>query len=770
MTTFRPETTIPMDRMHMLEQSTGRFQTVKDGLPEIVKNSKDQYSRLGIFDKEKRQIAVIVSPDMTRLGVLDFGGATPRDFEQWKVWSSRDASRANLSQDIEGAHGNGGKSFMVRGSVSESYMCSSVNGRITKMGFKNDTPRLRYKPGKYGNDEGQNIYNLPDPDVENTLNSELDPFGISVEDLPEAARCVFRERHAFTLVCIDGVADWHSRRPETRRTQVRHIPEDLQIHAQAALTIESCSVWVMHGRQLLHEGTLQVQEPEPYPGFENIPRVPIPDFLEDSETSDQVSTGPDGADKKYLEIKTSVQSLRLSDRTKPRNVLRIRNERNIIANYSIADLVPITTSGFLYGTLMVPALGMEHCTGIERQILADTPLVRALTHWAAEKICDVAIQIQNAQSGRDSPLERERASDTLGQLRELMRRFLNPVNGTGETPPPIEFGAVIHEIVLEETGGMLGFPLNTTIPLIFKAYEIRGEDRLPVPSPNLLLESEPEGVVCLVGRGSITGLRQGTCQIRLTTWDRGVSSNPVTVEVLDVERLRLEPPATPLKQGERRKIGIVAYTRSGEQVDDAVYQATVDELSMGRIGRSGFFTAGRVAGTATVRVYYGTDDHETCLVQISDERIEQDRRQRGGPDIPYLILCGETAPGHEHLPEEQRTHPGGPEYTTIIDQDPIWQNIVWINQKSKESEKARGRTRTGGLRGLHTRTFQQFLALKAFEVLRRLRAMQEIGEREVTGIEFLRDLAQAEIDTADFLDEAYELVDRMLAGVAEQEV
>ncbi len=48
MSDFRPLPGIRIDAVHSLEQLTGRYQTMRDGLPELVKNSKDHYARLGI--------------------------------------------------------------------------------------------------------------------------------------------------------------------------------------------------------------------------------------------------------------------------------------------------------------------------------------------------------------------------------------------------------------------------------------------------------------------------------------------------------------------------------------------------------------------------------------------------------------------------------------------------------------------------------------------------------------------------------------------------
>jgi len=86
--------TIPIDAAHTLEQLTARFQSVRDGLPELVKNSKDQYSRLGVTSKEERQIVVLPNPERHMLGVLDFAGATSEDLEGWQTWSSRTAPPA----------------------------------------------------------------------------------------------------------------------------------------------------------------------------------------------------------------------------------------------------------------------------------------------------------------------------------------------------------------------------------------------------------------------------------------------------------------------------------------------------------------------------------------------------------------------------------------------------------------------------------------------------------------------------------------------------
>src|SRR5437867_4571845 len=136
MTEFDFLPSIPIDSAHTLDQLTGRFQSTKDGLPELVKNAKDQYSRLGVIDRNLRQIIVIVNSTLRSVAVLDFAGAVAADFQGWQTWSSRTAGRSQLASDIEAGHGNGGKSFMVRGSADEAYMESCFQEKRTKMGFR----------------------------------------------------------------------------------------------------------------------------------------------------------------------------------------------------------------------------------------------------------------------------------------------------------------------------------------------------------------------------------------------------------------------------------------------------------------------------------------------------------------------------------------------------------------------------------------------------------------------------------------------------------
>ena len=101
--------------------------------------------------------------------------------------------------------------------------------------------------------------------------------------------------------------------------------------------------------------------------------------------------------------------------------------------------------------------------------------------------------------------------------------------------------------------------------------------------------------------------------------------------------------------------------------------------------------------------------------------------------------------------------------TEKITDEPQWEDVVWLNMMSAEAQKVRGSRGPTGAMGIRTQTVYQFLALKTFEVLKRLKVKQEFEEKSGTGIEFLQVMSQTEIDAAPFLDKAYEIVDRLMA-------
>lgn len=770
---FLPE--IPMDREHSLEQMTSGFKGIKDGLPELVKNAKDQYARLGVTERQQRQVVVIANSKSRSLAVLDFAGATSGEFSGWQTWSSRTASRTGLASDIEAGHGNGGKAFMVQGCTAEAYMLSCSQGLVNKMGFDNATPGRRFLPG-YGVDAtGREMKDLPEPNPKRQLTEALATLGVSLDRLPRSVQDVFRQRQAFTMVRLDGVRDIDGERPAASRRALDERLSGLASHPQATLTIESSQVWVIIDGEVLDREPLEVSYPKPLEGMDRLPRIPVPRELPDPLSGAMISTGDGAEDEKYLQLRTSQRHLRMAE-SKALNAIRIRNARNIVGVWSVADLVPRAESAFVFGDLRVPEISGAHLAGSERKDLADTPLTRALREWTTEQVTALADRIQHAAMRDHRPEDVKKANNALEEMRKLMRDFLQSEGVPGESkgdkpggsgegggggppPEPPHFGKRVDEVVLESENATLAMASGTVIPLVVRCYEKQdGGKRLPVQRVAVSLEAEEVGIAHLEPDNMLRALREGQTVLRVRANDTRVLSNPVRLEVVDCSGLDLIAPDRLLLQGERVKITASFHARRGHR-QDLLVEGSVDEMDMGRLSRAAVFTAGRMPGMATLRIRFGPRRTDTVTRQVEIGREAVPPPERGthtGSDVPLVLLCGTPAPGREELPPDQRTHHGGEIHQTIIMDEPQFENIVWINPESKESQRVRrARGGSGGVGSIWTKSFLEFVALKCFEVLKRLRVRQEVGDRSITVMEYGLHFSQAELDCAGFIDAAY---------------
>jgi hypothetical protein len=787
---FIPEDKISIDIEHTLEQMSGKFRSVNDGLPELIKNSKDHYARCGIIEKERRQIVILISRDRMRLGVLDFAGAKLSDFTGWKEWSSRTAGRKDKAGDIEAGFGNGGKAFMVRGCSKEATMCGYVDGKINKWGFKNSIPELKYRAGTFKGADGKELKNYKAGVAHEVLNEELAPFGICYDDLPESSQKVFKERERFTFVQLNGVIEWRGPRISKNRA-IMKIPENIIAHSQAALTLESSTVWIQVGKALLTKKPLEVVELDPIPGLEKITPIALPEYLKDPETKAKVKVG-----KGTLVLKTSEHNLRSFGHNIARNVIRLKNSRNIVANWSVPALVAMPAAGFIYGHLDCSELTPDKLAGSDRTSLPDIPLTRALEYWTAQQVEELALRIQRIKASKTSEQEKDTANKTLTELRDLMKKYLLDLQSEGqgkfagdaesdlsdeedkksgghgpgkkekEFPPVEEWGEKVNEIILEPSKTEIKIACGTIVPLIVKCYQRTDEKKLPLKQVPLVLCATEEDILGPYKGNSVKALRCGKTNILFETEKGDIKSNMLAIEVVDVKDVSIEPPDHLLKQGEKIQLNVVPLDKHKKIIKDLIYEAYVDELELAKISRNAIFVAGGVSGTATVRIKYGpnVDDVSTSSINIGEEVVEQTSSNESG--LPYILLCNTPAPNTEDLPEDKRSHPGGEDYPSIIEFDPLWENIVWINPNSHEALKVRRGKGSGGtgMISISSKTFQEFLALKCFEILKRLRVRQKMGEEKDTSQRFFQELAQAEMDTSEFLEAAYGIVIKLVDG------
>jgi hypothetical protein len=775
---------IPIEPEATLDQLTGRFRAVRDGLPEIVKNSKDQYSRLRVHDREQRQIVVVANTKTRCLGVLDFAGAPAANYVGWATWSNPKAGQADLAADIEAGHGNGGKAFMVRGAAERAYMESCYLGKRTKMGFDNTRTDARYQPG-FMTADGIALNDVTEPDPCARLDDFLHELGVAFEDLPKAARRAFDEREAFTGVFLTRVDEWVPRRQPTLRRIPEEISEIIASHGQAAMTIETCDVWVLVDGKVVSGSPIRPLALDPYPGFDTPREFVIPDLLPDPETGENVVVP---GTERVLRLHTTAQQLQIRTETRAKNVIRVWNERNNVATWPLNGLgVLITSVSFIYGELRSSALTAEHQTGADRLDLAPTPLARALKKWTRDRVADLAVELNKAMAAATKPKEREHASNALNQFRDLMRKFLDKDAAGGDdddqdedgahgdsgagkktTRQPVEFGTRVDQIVLELGSGDMLVAVGTTIPLNYQVLEVQGDGTTkPVRGSGLVVKMEPAGLVEADARGNLAAIAPGVVNIWLETASGEVRSNPKEVWAVAASGVDAALPEQPLLQGQKVKLGLMLHTSDGP-VDDPLIQAQVIPPEMGKVGRHGRFTAGMHQGEATVRVRYGPNSSDHCdfVLSIGADRVAPTQGKGGkGADIPLILLCGEAAPGMEEYPEEARSIPPGPNYPTIVEDRALFPGIVWLNPNSKEAERVRTSVgSSSGVVGLETKTFTHFVALKCFEILKRLYIRQQIAGTTVTEDQYMQAAAYAELECADFIDAAWELSDQILKG------
>jgi hypothetical protein len=772
-------TEIPIDARGSLEQLTSSLGTVRDGLPEIAKNAKDQYLRLGV-EPEHRHILILASTSLRQVAVIDFAGATLKNFEGWEKWSSRRESEDDLA-DVEAGHGNGGKAFMVRGATRTSYLESCANGVRTRMGFANDDPENLFKPG-FAQEGGQQVRNLSEADPAGRLNKILKPFGLTVGKLPEAVQATFLQREAYTAVVLDEVTDWATRRKSTVVKMAHALPQMIGSHGQTALTIEICKVQVFIDGKLITSEPIQPQQLEPFAGFEDPIVLEIPDELEDPETGETVRMD-EVAGLRTLRLRTCAKHMQMSEDLKARNVIRISNNKNNVATWTLPSLtVGVPSVGYIYGDIRCPSLIGHHLAGADRMHLAATPLVNALRNWTAQRVQDLALQIQSALMAEPKPKDKQQASSALSGMRDIMRRFLDPSgsggltgenngsgtggggeNGKSTTRHGAEWGERVDEILLESGKDRIALANGTRVPLSITCIEWDGDKRRYVKNPGLVLRGSGHSFVALEAGPQLSGVAAGSGDLWVETLDGGVQSNQIIVEVVDAVGVDVVVPEEPLLQGQRIKFPLTFKTAQGPR-DDLLIEAAVDEPGAGVIGRSGRFTAGAKPGEATVRVRFGaapTASQAASLI-ISNDRVPPSGTGDHGVDIPQILFCGDEAPGMADVAPEFRTYAPDEGAPTIIE-DPCFPNVVWINPRSREAQRVRKAAGgPAGVSGLSTQQFMHFVALKCFDVLKRLFVRQAIGKQSVNEATYMQQLAIAEVQCAGFIDEAWEFGVQMI--------
>jgi hypothetical protein len=654
------------------------------------------------------------------------------------------------------------------------------------MGYENDSDRTRFKPG-IAVEGGKAVEDQRVESTRKQFDRALADLGLSFDKLPKPAQETFAARQSYTIAQVNGVLDWTRARDETVRRAVSETRRSVETHPQAALTLESCAVWLVIDGQIVGDSPARVEYPEAFPGFVDPIIVPVPDQVTDPQTNEQIGTGTGDEKSRVLTLRTSAKSLRTED-MRPLHLIRVRNARNVVGLWSVADLSPGASSGFVFGELRVPSLVGEHLAGADRKSLNDTPLVRALEAWTADRVKELADKIQQATAKEHRAEDREKVNESLNKLRDLMREFLSERDrgeqgaGKGQTgdgpggtrpppPRPSPKGDVVNVIELEGRAASIAIAVGATVPLRVKAFEQTAAGELrPVPSPKLEVKLDHADLIDLDSSQQVTAKRAGTTIVWFESDDGSVKSNTVAVETVHCTGASITGiPDRVLLQGEHLTMK-VTYTTDAGLRDDLLHDASVDEIGMGRISRNGVYITGSREGTATLRVRWGVNQIDTVSApaRVGTERVPPRRGAGGdtGGEIPLILLCGTSVPGTDHYPLEQRTIMPSEHLPTIIDFDPAFENVIFINPDSRESIQARrGRGGRKGMAGIATETYNQFIATKCFEILKRLWVFEQAREAPLTEVQFRERFATAETECAPFIENAYKIAEEITEAV-----
>src|SRR5262249_2043897 len=137
------------------------------------------------------------------------------------------------------------------------------------------------------------------------LHDALEPYAVSIGDLPESVRAAVKARKAFTLVEGQEPVDLYK-----GRIDAKDLIAKIVRHAQATLCLEQVDFFVLHNGRLLNEGKcLRLPPITPYPEIPSPIIHEIPDQLP-LENNQMVSTTEDGKrERGRLILHTSAENM-----------------------------------------------------------------------------------------------------------------------------------------------------------------------------------------------------------------------------------------------------------------------------------------------------------------------------------------------------------------------------------------------------------------------------------------------------------------------------
>jgi hypothetical protein len=667
-----------------------------DGIAEWFKNVRRQYQPDRANVPEELRCAALLLCDEkagrpARIGVLDVGGATLEDVTAWETWDDPEASRRGSGAVEEQTQGNGGKAYMYRLFTGMSRIIGVSEGRRNCQGFEGLAGSVdRGTPGWIPNIAGGREVEISSFDAE--LRAALEPYGLTIQDLPPRLKAAINSRKAFTLVEGESPTGLYK-----GRIDVEDLLAKVVRHEQSVLCLEQVEFYALHNGRMLNDGKrLQLPPITPYPGLDAPFVYAIPDQLP-TENDQMVSTSEGGTRPQgRLTLHTSAENMPNAWKNlRPRWQLIYRTAHQMIGAKLISDIVgPVAGSQYVYGTVELPALEPAYVEHGRRRPKAG-PLVEAVDAFVAQHVREISHMI-TAQ--RQSKLDEHALDEVLAENRKLdefKNRFL-PSSGDGdggrgkggrgpggggggggaewgEEPESLDY-------VVPEDGIHIGIGVKISLKG-FLEVAVRDSNGRPVRSTLEWLVADRH-VAELHGNGELVAKDKGETEVWVRVKGTMIESGRIPVKVWNVDHVLLTPRNLDIRMGTRQ--GIVA-----EVTDDEGNRSTQvllewrhdsEDPLLVLINHSGVVTANRLGKTA---ITAGAGDVWARTPAEVNVIPNPDKLNRGN-GFPRLLLTG-----RDEDPATGAIREGDP------DQAAIWQepsdfvhNVWWLNLLNPEAQFA----------------------------------------------------------------------------------
>jgi len=679
-----------------LEAVTRWIATHHDGIAEWLKNVRREYQVDRANVAENHRVAALLLQDAkdgksARIGVLDVGGATLEDVTAWSTWQDTSASHRGSGLQEEETQGNGGKAYMYRLFAGPARILGIRNRRRNCKGFDGDAGTVeRGTPGWMPNLAAGRDVEISSFDVE--LRHALEPYGLSISDLPGPLRTAITARKSFTLV--EGEAPLMTYKGQIDADEF--IAKVVR-HEQSTLCLEQVGVFAIHNSRVLNDGKkLELPPIIPYPGIDSPVVHEVPDQLE-LENDQTVSTTEGGTKSRgRLVLHTSLENMPNAYRNlRPRWQVVYRTRHQMIGSKPISELAPATPgAAFIYGTVELPALEpayVEH----GRRRPKDGPLVEALDRFIAEKIRALAHEINARRRQELDDKALDQVHEENRRLDEFKNRFL-PSFGEGDGGDgdgkgegrrkhthdgagPVDWGTEPEVLNYEvpEQGLQIGKGISVGLRAML-GVRVRDRKGRPVRTTIEWLTSDPH--VAVFSKGDTLGARsKGVCEVWARVKGAKIEGPRVPVQVWSVDHILLTPRTLDIPLGKQEQITAEVTDDEGRRSTDVLLEwlhDAEDQMTV-LIDRSGVVTANRLGRTAVTAGAGGVWARIPVEVRVIANPDEKGR----GNGFPQLLITG-----RDEDPATGQIREGDP------DQPALWQeasdyihNVWWLNLQSPEA-------------------------------------------------------------------------------------